>query len=1354
MPRKLIILAGSILVLHLFTAATLGGTPAGFLVSNTLQNFSAALAAVMCFLASRRGQGLSRPFWLLMACAMLAWGAGNLGWTYDQYVLHISPPPSSIMRFLFDSRVVFLAMVSFLDPDRDSPRFDVESLLDFLQLAIVFSLIYLKLYFAPAIHLDPNAALLREIKVETVEGLVLVGLAILQFTRTRLRHIRILYGGLIIYLCTYLVGAAVADTYQILRNSTGTWLDMGWTIPMLVAAIWAASWKPMANPNAPLLGRKTFVQLVTANAAYALVPIVVLIQIAGLGPEWRFTQYALLGASILCYAARLGISQYRFENANRQLRDLFAALKGSEARFRSLIEQSSDLVTVLDRHGRIRYISPSSERIAGFKPNEVLGKNFFECIYPEDLSNAQMALTGLAPGASRDFAVRLRHADGSIRILEMIATNLLNEPAIAGTVVNSRDVTDRKRAQAELEFRNVILSTQQDTSLDGILVVDPDHKIISYNSRFVQMFGIPAGTMETGSADLARRASLDELEDPERFSKQIAYLYEHPEETSHDELRFKDGRIFDRYSAPMSGPDGTNYGRIWYTRDITELKRSQEELRKSEERYRSVVSAMSEGVVLQDADGKIIACNKSAESILGILASQIMGRIPVDGPGQTIHEDGSPFLVENYPGTLALRTGQLQSNVCVGVRKPDGDLSWISVNAQPLAHSSDSPPYAVVSTFTDITKRKRAEEALRESEERFRMVVRNAPVGIAVLDPNSAVLMCNPAFLEIVDMTMQQALGKQLDNPTLQALREDGTLCPLEERPSVRAAADKKPVLNMVLRHSGGSEREGKWLLASAWPLLKSDGSVYQVITTLTDITRQKKIEEELRSGRELITQSQKAAQLGCYDWDIKKGTTTMSPELEELYGLHPGSFTGRFEDWKTMVIAEDLDSAMGNLQQVFKIGEAHDEFRIRRRNDGEIRWLVSRGRVFYDEAGEPVRMIGINMDVTDRKRAEEALRRSEAEFRMILENAPIGMALVDATGRLVRVNPAFQKLLGYSAKELEQMAFIDITHPEDAAVNLLLFRELVEGKRAGYRMKKRYVSKNGELRWAWLTVSAMRHEDDQFQYCVSTIEDITQQELAEQSVREMSAAMMRIQEEEQRRIAREVHDSTSQEMTALILNLGALKKSPEIPSNALKNIAECLALAKNMSSQIRTFSYLLHPPMLNEFGLWSALRMFVEEFRSRSKQLVTLEIASELESDRLDPRREMALFRFVQEALANVHRHAGSKSVSVKMQFGDGCIRASVADTGRGMPTKILDGINSPGGGPAGVGILGMKERIHQIGGYLEVASDRRGTTVTAVAPAGNVPAGNIPAGNVPAKDAPSENVVAKNNVAASNMS
>jgi PAS domain S-box-containing protein len=1323
MPRRLIVLAGSILALHVVIAATLQGTPRGFLASNILQNFSAGLAAVLCFLASRRGQGLSRPFWLLVSCAMLAWGAGNLGWMYYQYFLHVEPPAASITRFLFDSQVVFLAMVSFLDPDRDSPHFDAESLLDFVQLAIVFSLIYLKLYYATAVHLDSLAAMFREFKVETGEDLVLVGLAVLQFTRARLQHVRHLYGGLIVYLVIYLLGAAISDLHQVLHaTATGTWFDMSWTIPMLVASVWAAGWTPAENPDTPLAGRKTIGQLLTANATYAIVPIVVLIQVAGLGAGFRFTRYALLGASIVCYAARLGISQYRFEHAAEQLRDLFAVSKSSEARFRSLIERSSDLITVLDSNGTIRYVSPSSERVVGFQPDALLGKRLLDFVQPEDLSSAQTALTGLAPGASRDFAVRFRHADGSVRILEMISTNLLNELSIAGTVVNSRDVTDRKRAQAELEFRNVLLSTQQDSSLDGILVVDPNHKIISFNSRFVQMFGIPPEAMEAGSADLARQLALDVLEDPQSFSTQIAYLYEHPEETSHDELRLKDGRIFDRYSAPMSGADGKHYGRVWYTRDVTELKRSQEDLRKSEERYRSVVAAMSEGVVLQEADGRVVACNESGERILGVSAKQLLGHSSLNQRQVTTHEDGSPFPGETHPPMVALRTGRPQSDVRMGVRKPNGDISWVSINSRPLFHDHEGLPYAVVSTFTDITERKRAEATLRESEERLRMVVQSAPVGIALLDKDSVVLMCNPAFAHIAELTEQQVLGKRLDDPSLRALREDGTPCPLEERPSVRATIDKLPVLNVVLRHSDTSEREGKWLLASAWPLLKADGSVYQVITTLTDITRQKQVEEELRSGRELIAQSQKAAQLGCFDWDIKKGTTVFSPELEDLYGLAPGTFEGGIDDWKAMVVPEDLELAMGNLENVFKTGEALDEFRIRRRSDGDVRWVSSRGRVYYNEAGEPIRMIGINMDVTERKRAEEALRRSEAEFRMILENAAIGMTLVDVSGRLLRVNPAFQKLLGYTRDELETMTFADITHPEDAAVSSALFRELVEGKRSGYRVKKRYVRKDGELRWAWLTVSAMRHDDGQFQYCVSTVEDITQQELAEQSVRQMSAAMVRIQEEEQRRIAREVHDSTSQEMTALILNLGALKKSPEISASAQKNIVECLALARHMSSQIRTFSYLLHPPMLSEFGLWSALRVFVEEFRSRSRQSVSLEIAAELEADRLDPRREMALFRFVQEALANVHRHAGSKSVSVKMLLEEGCIRASVADTGRGMPSKILEGINSSSGGLAGVGITGMKERIHQIGGYLEIASDRTGTTVTAVVPAGQI--------------------------------
>jgi PAS domain S-box-containing protein len=440
---------------------------------------------------------------------------------------------------------------------------------------------------------------------------------------------------------------------------------------------------------------------------------------------------------------------------------------------------------------------------------------------------------------------------------------------------------------------------------------------------------------------------------------------------------------------------------------------------------------------------------------------------------------------------------------------------------------------------------------------------------------------------------------------------------------------------------------------------------------------------------------------------------------MAEIYGTTLAMFGGRLADWEVMVFPDDLEPTKANLREMLKTGEAFVEYRIRRESDGEVRWLESRGRVLFDEAREPIRMIGVSMDITDRKRAEESLLRSEAEFRIIFENAAIGMVLVDPSGRFLRANRSLQTMLGYTAEELSIFTFVDATHPDDVTPNLLQFRDVVEAKLNRYQTKKRYIRKNGETRWARLTVSAFRNQDNQLQYCVAMVEDITPQELAEQSLRKMSARMLRIQEEEQRRIAREVHDSTSQEMTALTLNLGALRLAEEALSpKTRKRITECLALAKRVAREIRTFSYLLHPPMLSELGLWSALSLFIQEFKDRSGLSVNLEIASELEGSQLDPSQEMALFRFVQEAMANVHRHSGSKTVAVEIVLQEGMVRASVADTGRGIPAKILGDLQASGGYVGGVGVPGMKERIGHVGGHLEIQSDSRGTTVVAVVP------------------------------------
>src|SRR6266704_4241657 len=177
MPRKTLILAATIVTLHLVEAATLGTSATGSLLANLLEIFACGFAAVMAFGASRRGRGLSRPFWLLVGMGIATWGIANLGWMYYEVVLGSEPLQTSAVRFLFGFEDVLIAMALFLDQDKDSSRIEVEALLDFIQIGIVFFFIFVEFYFLPAQRLDEHTAFLREMRVENLEDVMVAALA-------------------------------------------------------------------------------------------------------------------------------------------------------------------------------------------------------------------------------------------------------------------------------------------------------------------------------------------------------------------------------------------------------------------------------------------------------------------------------------------------------------------------------------------------------------------------------------------------------------------------------------------------------------------------------------------------------------------------------------------------------------------------------------------------------------------------------------------------------------------------------------------------------------------------------------------------------------------------------------------------------------------------------------------------------------------------------------------------------------------------------------------------------------------------------------------------------------------------
>lgn len=228
-----------------------------------------------------------------------------------------------------------------------------------------------------------------------------------------------------------------------------------------------------------------------------------------------------------------------------------------------------------------------------------------------------------------------------------------------------------------------------------------------------------------------------------------------------------------------------------------------------------------------------------------------------------------------------------------------------------------------------------------------------------------------------------------------------------------------------------------------------------------------------------------------------------------------------------------------------------------------------------------------------------------------------------------------------------------------------------------------------------------------------------------ERSLRELSSRLLRTQDEERRRLARELHDSAGQILAAIGMNLSTVQdQAGSLPATARDALDESAELLQSATREIRTLSYLLHPPLLDEAGLNAALRWFVEGFEERSNIKVSLQMPQS--ESRLPQDVETAIFRIVQESLTNIHRHSGSETAQIRLARSSSGLTLEVSDRGRGIPAEVMR--RSDDKGRLGVGILGMRERVTQLGGTLDIeSSDGAGTIVRASLPAPDQPPASV---------------------------
>jgi len=861
------------------------------------------------------------------------------------------------------------------------------------------------------------------------------------------------------------------------------------------------------------------------------------------------------------------------QSLQTQLREAQNSIFQRDEMLGSLLNSSTSYLIRMDMRGSYTYVNDAFCEKFGFTPEQYIGKDYRPTVHPDDLGECEKAVAELfqQPTAVTYAEMRKPNPNGGYFHTAWEFVIIHNQAGEFAEVQGvGRDITALKLNEAQLEKEHsklemIILGGQIGT-WDWDLTTNQ----MTFDARWAEILGYEPTEI---NMDMQAWQNLIHPEDKDKVWRAIQanikgdtpyYEIEHRKKAKNGEWKWLvvTGKVVER------DEHGKALRLTGVHQDITNRKHDEEYIKISDDRNTSVLNRMYEGIVIQDMTSAILSCNNSAQRILGLTYSQLVGKSSIDKDWHAVKEDGSPFPGEEHPAMVTIRTGEPQNDVIMGVHKPNDELTWIAINSQLLYHPETKMPYAVFTVFHDITERKKAENNLKASQEKYRKVIETQTDFVLISEPDTTITYTNEGMCKALGVSQDQIVGKKwLDfadpddlQPTLKKIAKLSSKKPdfLTENRDTRAKGiigwtqwinqgifdeygkliqiqsigrditDLKYAEQIITESNAELAASNEELRANFEELVKAQQTIRESEQSLSESNAELaasneelranfeellKAQQTIKESEQSLKHAQSTAKIGGWKFDLNTNHLTWSEEHYRIFELAEEIPKDElYAAYRSKIHPDDIPSLDKVIQNAIEKGEGFVyEHRVLC-NDGNIKYVVGIGEVVIDTHNKFNLLMGTVQDITQRKIAEIALEVEKERFQDIVDSTEGIVWEIDfATMQFTYVSQQAVRLLGYEVEAWCKPDFwVSNLHPDDK-LWVVEYSFTRSQRLEAHDFQYRFFAKDGREVWLRNIVTVVA-ENDKPILLRGIMVDITARKHAEQAILKTTERLLQLE--------------------------------------------------------------------------------------------------------------------------------------------------------------------------------------------------------------------------------------------------